>query len=89
VLDLLKHDFEDARNLYADVWLGFAEVDLEDFFRRAGFQEIQTAVVDRESEPPHFQTLLGIGTKPGAAADAAAVTRERAAGRSARRQPVR
>ena len=27
LLDLLKHDFEAARELYADVWLGFSQVD--------------------------------------------------------------
>jgi ubiquinone/menaquinone biosynthesis C-methylase UbiE len=63
VLDLLKHDFEEARELYADVWLGFAEVELEGFLRKAGFHDVQTAVVDRETEPPFFQTLLGIGVK--------------------------
>jgi ubiquinone/menaquinone biosynthesis C-methylase UbiE len=63
VLDLLKHDFEQARELYADVWLGFSEVDLESFLTQAGFHDVTTAVVDRESEPPHFQTLLGLGRK--------------------------
>jgi ubiquinone/menaquinone biosynthesis C-methylase UbiE/DNA-binding transcriptional ArsR family regulator len=63
VLDLLRHDFEEARDLYADVWLGFTEVELDAFLREAGFSGIQTAIVDRESEPPHFQTLLAVGTK--------------------------
>jgi ubiquinone/menaquinone biosynthesis C-methylase UbiE len=63
VLDLLKHDFEEARELYADVWLGFSEVELESFLTQAGFRDVTTAVVDRESEPPHFQTLLGLGSK--------------------------
>lgn len=64
VLDLLKHDFEKARELYADVWLGFSEVELDGFLRDAGFLSIHTAVVDREAEPPHFQTLFALGTKP-------------------------
>src|SRR6202034_4801068 len=29
VLDLLQHRFAEARELYADVWLGFSEVELE------------------------------------------------------------
>ncbi len=62
VLDLLKHDFEKARELYADVWLGFSEVELDGFLRDAGFTEITTTVVDRETEAPFFQTLLGLGT---------------------------
>src|SRR5204862_4993655 len=28
ILDLLKHDVEAARELYADVWLGFSRVEL-------------------------------------------------------------
>jgi len=63
VLDLLRHDFEEARELYADVWLGFSEVELEGFLKAAGFSGVGTAVVDRESEPPHFQTLLAMGTR--------------------------
>jgi ubiquinone/menaquinone biosynthesis C-methylase UbiE/DNA-binding transcriptional ArsR family regulator len=63
VLDLLKHDFEEARELYADVWLGFAEVDLYDFLDKAGFTEIDIATVDREDEPPNFQTLMAIARK--------------------------
>ncbi len=63
VLDLLRHDFEEARELYADVWLGFSEVELESFLKKAGFKSVQTAVVDREAEPPHFQTLLATGTR--------------------------
>lgn len=63
VLDLLKHDFEQARELYADVWLGFAEVDLFGFLEDAGFRDIHVRTVDRESDPPYFQTLLAMGTK--------------------------
>ena len=50
VLDLLRHDFEEARELYADVWLGFTEVELDGFLKSAGFSAVTTAVVDRESE---------------------------------------
>ena len=63
VLDLVKHDFEEARELYADVWLGFAEVDLFEFLEKAGFEGIDIAIVDREDEPPHFQTLMAIARK--------------------------
>ena len=65
VLDLLKHDFEQARELYADVWLGFTEVELRGYFEDAGFVEIESAVVDKEAAAPHFQTLLVIARKPG------------------------
>jgi ArsR family transcriptional regulator len=64
VLDLLQHSFEEARELYADVWLGFGEGELAAMLEKAGFIEIDTAVVDRESEPPNFQTLLAVARKP-------------------------
>ncbi|MCB1225909.1 MAG: metalloregulator ArsR/SmtB family transcription factor [Verrucomicrobiales bacterium] len=60
VLDLLKHTFEKARELYADTWLGFSEAELTDMLHRAGFTGIDTSVVHRESRSPHFQTLLAI-----------------------------
>lgn len=63
VLDLLKHGFEEARELYADLWLGFSELDLSRFLKDASFDDIEISVVDRESEPPHFQTLMALGTK--------------------------
>ena len=64
VLDLLQHTFEEARELYADVWLGFGEGELAAMLEKAGFVDIETAVVDREPEPPHFQTLLAVARKP-------------------------
>ena len=63
VIDLLRHTFEKARQLYADVWLGFAEVELEEMLTAAGFSEVETTVVHRESRSPHFQTVLAIGVK--------------------------
>jgi ArsR family transcriptional regulator len=64
VLDLLKHQFEDAKELYADLWPGFSELEMSRFLKGAGFEEIEVSVVDREPEPPFFQTLLALGTKP-------------------------
>jgi len=64
VLDLLTHTFEEARELYADRWLGFAECDLAVMMERAGFADLETFVADREPAPPRFQTLLGIATRP-------------------------
>jgi DNA-binding MarR family transcriptional regulator len=63
VLDLLKHQFEKARDLYADVWLGFSESDLHEMLGKAGFKGIETSVVHRESNSPHFQTLLALAEK--------------------------
>lgn len=64
VLDLVKHRFEEARELYADEWLGFSESELEDLLEKAGFTDIQTSVVDKEPETPQFQTLLAVANKP-------------------------
>jgi len=63
ILDLLQHNFEQARDLYADTWLGFSEVDLYKMMTKAGFKKIETTIVDKETEAPHFQTLLATGNK--------------------------
>ena len=63
ILDLLKHQFEKARDMYADVWLGLSEIDLHDFLERAGFKNIETSIVHRESKSPHFQTVLAMAEK--------------------------
>jgi ArsR family transcriptional regulator len=63
VLDLAKHRFEEARELYADEWLGFGEAELDSLLEKAGFAEVQTSVVHKEPESPHFQTLLAVGIK--------------------------
>ena len=58
ILDLLKHSFEKARELYGDRWLGFAESDLHRWLEAAGFKKIEISVVAREEQPPHFETIL-------------------------------
>jgi ArsR family transcriptional regulator len=63
ILDLLKHRFEEAREIYADEWLGFSESELETMLQKAGFTQLQTSVVHKEPDAPHFQTLLAIGNK--------------------------
>ena len=64
LLDLLKHRFEEARELYADQWLGFSESELEAMLASAGFTQLKTSVVHKEPETPHFQTLLALANKP-------------------------
>lgn len=63
VLDLVRHQFEEAREMYADVWLGFTELELQRFMKNAGFTNVSTAVVHRETELPHFETVLALGEK--------------------------
>jgi ArsR family transcriptional regulator len=64
ILDLLRHQFEEAREMYADVWLGFTELELRKFLQKSGFRNVQTAIVHREAEPPHFSTVSALGDKP-------------------------
>ena len=63
ILDLLSHRFERARELYADHWLGFSELQLHQFLETAGFKNIEVTVVSREKQSPHFQTVFATGTK--------------------------
>jgi ArsR family transcriptional regulator len=63
VIDLLSHAFEQARELYADLWLGFSEVDLLRLVEQADFKSVEVQVVSREAESPHFQTILATGLK--------------------------
>jgi ubiquinone/menaquinone biosynthesis C-methylase UbiE/DNA-binding transcriptional ArsR family regulator len=63
ILDLLRHNFEKARELYGDLWLGFPESDLHRWLEAAGFKGIEVSVVAREEQPPHFATILGAAEK--------------------------
>ena len=63
ILDLLKHNFEKAHELYGDRWLGFAESDLHRWLEAAGFKKIEISIVAAEEQPPHFQTILASGEK--------------------------
>jgi len=63
VLDLKEHNFERARELYGDLWLGFKESALHGFLKRAGLQQVEVSVVSREDQEPHFETLLASGVK--------------------------
>ena len=63
VLDLLRHQFDEAREMYADVWLGFSEVALRRYLEDQNFSDIYSAVVHREPEPPHLETLLAVARK--------------------------
>src|SRR5579863_4349477 len=64
ILDLKRHSFEQARELYADTWLGFSEVELRAFLEEAGFERVETWIVDREKHTPLFETILAVGSRP-------------------------
>lgn len=63
IVDLLAHQFEQARELYADTWLGFTEAQLHSFLEDAGFRDIEISIVGRDEQNPQFQTLLATAVK--------------------------
>lgn len=63
ILDLASHSHEQARELYAHVWLGFSEVELQQLLAKAGFSQIEISIVSRETQAPNFQTLLATAIK--------------------------
>ena len=63
VLDLNEHTFTKARELYADLWLGFKESALHGFLKKAGFTKVEVTAVAQETIAPHFETLLASGIK--------------------------
>jgi ubiquinone/menaquinone biosynthesis C-methylase UbiE/DNA-binding transcriptional ArsR family regulator len=63
ILDLARHKFDRARELYGDRWLGFAESDLHRWMEAVGLKKIEISIVAREEQPPHFETVLAGGQK--------------------------
>lgn len=63
ILDLQEHDFEEARELYGDRWMGFKTGELHRWLEAAGFKKIEISVVSREEQPPYFETILATGEK--------------------------
>jgi ArsR family transcriptional regulator len=61
ILDLNQHQFDQARDLYGDHWLGFSEADLHEWLTAAGLQQIEVQLLTPEPEPPHFQPTLASG----------------------------
>jgi ubiquinone/menaquinone biosynthesis C-methylase UbiE len=64
VLDLVKHHYEQARDLYADLHLGFTESELQRLLKTKGFEQVTSAIVHREEESPYFETVLAVGSRP-------------------------
>lgn len=63
ILDLAKHRFEEAREMYADEWLGFSEAELDAMLHKSGFANPKTSIVYKEDKAPYFQTLLAVAHK--------------------------
>ncbi|MGF1531223.1 MAG: ArsR/SmtB family transcription factor [Puniceicoccaceae bacterium] len=64
ILDLREHQFEQARELYADLWLGFTENALLKYLREAGFRQGEVISAGKEKEEPFFETLFATGVRP-------------------------
>ena len=63
ILELAEHEFEKARELYADLWLGFRESALEGFLKKARFVKVEVTPVSKETVEPFFETVLATGVK--------------------------
>ncbi|MDX2268547.1 MAG: metalloregulator ArsR/SmtB family transcription factor [Bryobacter sp.] len=63
ILDLHRHSFEQARELYADLWLGFGQAELLRFAQEAGFTSVEVSLVHREEAEPFFETVLLTATR--------------------------
>jgi len=63
VIDLKKHQFEKARELYGDHWLGFGQNELYRMIGDAGFWGAKVEVVAKEKKKPFFETLLATAEK--------------------------
>jgi ArsR family transcriptional regulator len=63
ILDLASHTYEQAKELYAHVWLGFSGVELHAMMEKSGFHDLEVSIVAREQQAPNFQTILATGLK--------------------------
>jgi len=63
ILDLLEHNQAKVAKHLGDRWPGFSKTQLHTWLKNAGFKKIEITEVDREEEPPHFQTMLATGVK--------------------------
>ena len=63
IIDLKQHQFEKARELYSDRWLGFAENELYKLIKEAGLSKVKVDTVSKENKEPFFETLLATAEK--------------------------
>ena len=63
ILDLKQHQFEKARELYNDRWLGFAENELYRSIKDCGFEKVKVEIVVKEETAPFFETILATAEK--------------------------
>lgn len=63
ILDLLEHQFEKARELYNDQWLGFSQNQVYRWLKDAGFEQVEVSIVAREAKEPYFETIMASAVK--------------------------
>lgn len=63
ILDLLEHQFEKARELYNDQWLGFSQNQVYRWLKDAGFEQVEVSIVAREAKEPYLETILASAVK--------------------------
>jgi ArsR family transcriptional regulator len=63
IIDLKQHQFEKARELYNDQWLGFAENELYKSIKECGFKSVKVEIVAKEEKEPYFETILATAEK--------------------------
>jgi 2-polyprenyl-3-methyl-5-hydroxy-6-metoxy-1,4-benzoquinol methylase len=63
ILDLNQHQFDQARKLYGDYWLGFSEADLRRWLKEARLSKINVQLLTPDAAPPHLQPILACGHK--------------------------
>jgi len=77
ILDLLAHNHTWVRERLGDVHLGFTEAALKETLEAVGFEDVALLRAARDPHPPHFMTLVAVGSVPVPAENDAA-RRERA-----------
>ena len=62
VIDLLAHSEDWVREKLQHRQLGFAEAQLEELLAQAGFRNVHVQRAARDPHPPHFMTLIALGS---------------------------
>ena len=64
VLDLLRHNYQEARDVYADVWFGFTEAEVGRFLRGGpASSTLRSPSRHREEEVSPLRDTLAVGDK--------------------------
>lgn len=63
IIDLLEHQFDEARELYNDQWLGFSQNQIYRWLKEVGFGQVEVSIVAKEKDEPFFETLLASAVK--------------------------